>query len=222
MKKRVFFFALIGGAIGAVATIIFLVTFNGQAPMETKDLFSFVLSTVSIVIATLTVAGALFLVTTWNDIDKRSGDIVGKYEEQATKQFINSTHCFMPKTFHKHKILLDENMHPRTRFPRLNSRFDVKHIREDLKRGGITDAEIYQLAVKQNRVLLTYNTKHFCTLAGTLPDTGIIGVSAHLTTAQVDTKLTRPPDEKHPPESCKESHHAHRRDRSVNFPPPTK
>lgn len=96
----------------------------------------------------------------------------------------------MPKTFHKHKLLLDENMRPRRRFPRLNSRFDVKHIREDLKRGGITDAEVYLLAAKQNRVLVTYNTKHFLSLAGTMHDAGIIGVSAHLTTAQVDTKLT--------------------------------
>jgi predicted nuclease of predicted toxin-antitoxin system len=96
----------------------------------------------------------------------------------------------MPKAFHKHKILLDENMRPRTRFPRLNSRFDVKHIREDFKRGGISDAEVYQFAVKQNRILVTYNTKHFRLLAGTMQDAGIIGVSAHLTTPQVDTKLT--------------------------------
>lgn len=83
MKKRIVFSALIGGAIGAVAMIILLVIFNGKAPMETKDLFSFVIATISIVIAALTVLGAVIVVTTWNDIDERTGKIVAKYEEQA-------------------------------------------------------------------------------------------------------------------------------------------
>src|SRR5205823_1065218 len=93
----------------------------------------------------------------------------------STKRFTRSARCFMPKPFHKHKILLDENIRPRTRFPRLNSRFAVKHIREDLKRGGITDAEVYVLAAKQHRILVTYNTKHFLSLVGTMHDADIIG-----------------------------------------------
>ena len=44
--------------------------------------------------------------------------------------------------------------------------------------------------MKQQRILLTYNIKHFYQLAGTLKDAGIIGISPHLTSAQVDTKLT--------------------------------
>ena len=96
----------------------------------------------------------------------------------------------MPKGFHKHKILFDENMRPRTRFPRLNSRFDVKHVREDFNRGGIAEADVYLLAVKLHRILVTYNTKHFRSLAGTMKDAGIIGISAHLTTTQIDAKLT--------------------------------
>ncbi len=96
----------------------------------------------------------------------------------------------MPRRFHKHKVLLDENLSPRTAFPSLNSKFDVKHVRDDLKRGGLPDPQLYQLAVKQQRILLTYNTKHFHQLAGTLNDPGIIGISPHLTSAQVDTKVT--------------------------------
>jgi predicted nuclease of predicted toxin-antitoxin system len=96
----------------------------------------------------------------------------------------------MARRFHKHKLLLDENLSPRTAFPRLNSIFDVKHVRDDLKRGGLPDPQVYQMAVKQQRILLTYNTKHFHQLAGTLNDAGIIGISPHLTSAQVDTKLT--------------------------------
>jgi len=99
-------------------------------------------------------------------------------------------HC-MPKGFHKHKILLDENMRPRRRFPRLNSRFDVKHIDGDLHHGGLPDPEVYLLAVRQQRILVTYNIKHFLALAGTQADCGIIGISPHFTDAsQVDAKLT--------------------------------
>jgi hypothetical protein len=72
----------------------------------------------------------------------------------------------------------------------MNSTFDVKHVRDDLKRGGLPDPLVYELAVKQQRVLLTYNTKHFRKLAGTHNDAGIIGISPHLTSAQVDTKVT--------------------------------
>lgn len=96
----------------------------------------------------------------------------------------------MPRGFHKHKLLLDENMRPRTRFPRLNSRFDVKHIQEDFKRGGLSDGEVYRLAVKQQRILVTTNSKDFRHLAGTMPDAGIIGVSANLSANQIDLKLT--------------------------------
>lgn len=96
----------------------------------------------------------------------------------------------MPKRFHKHKLLLDENMSPRTAFPSLNSIFDVKHVREDLHLPSLPDPEVYQLAVKQQRILLTYNIKHFQKLVGTRSDAGNIGIPPHLTAAQVDTKLT--------------------------------
>jgi Domain of unknown function (DUF5615) len=96
----------------------------------------------------------------------------------------------MPKRFHKHKLLLDENMPHRTAFPNLNSKFDVKHLVDDLKQGGIPDPAVYQLAVDQKRVLVTFNVKHFRALAGSQDDAGIIGVSANLPAAQVDTKLT--------------------------------
>jgi predicted nuclease of predicted toxin-antitoxin system len=96
----------------------------------------------------------------------------------------------MPKRFRKHKLLLDENMSPRIAFPNLNSIFDVKHVREDFRLTSLSDLEVYQFAVKQQRILLTYNIKHFRQLAGTRSDAGIIGIPPHLTSAQVDTKLT--------------------------------
>ncbi len=81
-------------------------------------------------------------------------------------------------------------MSPRTAFPNLNSIFDVKHVREDLHLTSLSDPQVYQVAVKQQRILLTYNIKHFQKLAGTRSDAGIIGIPPHLTSAQVDTKLT--------------------------------
>ena len=75
-------------------------------------------------------------------------------------------------------------------FPRLNSRFDVKHIRDDLNHGGFDDPGVYELAVSQERILVTYNIKHFRPLTGSKKDAGIIGISPNLIPSQVDTKLT--------------------------------
>jgi len=96
----------------------------------------------------------------------------------------------MPKRFYKHKLLLDENLPHRSTFPTLNSQFDVKHVVGDLKKTGLSDPGVYQLAVREKRILVTYNSKHFRPLAGSSKDAGIIGVSANLPYSQVDTKLT--------------------------------
>jgi predicted nuclease of predicted toxin-antitoxin system len=96
----------------------------------------------------------------------------------------------MPKGFYKHKVLFDENLPNRLTFPRLNEAFDVKHLRDDFKQAGMDDPDVYELAVSQQRILVTYNSKHFRSLAGRKQDAGIIGISASLSPAQVDTKLT--------------------------------
>ncbi len=49
----------------------------------------------------------------------------------------------MAHRFHKHKILLDENFPSRLELPRLNGFFDVKHVRDDLKQGGLPDPDVY-------------------------------------------------------------------------------
>jgi len=91
---------------------------------------------------------------------------------------------------HKHNVLLDENFSSRSKFPRLNGLFDVKHVRDDLKGSGLSDPKVYVLAVKQERILVTFNAKDFSKLAGTQPDKGIIGVSTSLSKEQIDKKLT--------------------------------
>ncbi len=96
----------------------------------------------------------------------------------------------MTKRFYKHKLLLDENFPVRKYFPALNRRFNVKHVGADLNLAGLSDPEVYALARKENRLVVTRNIKHFKELAQTSSDTGVIGVSQNLTFAQVDKKLT--------------------------------
>lgn len=94
----------------------------------------------------------------------------------------------MPR-FYKHKLLLDESIPYRNYFPRVNSRFDVKHIKEDLKKGGISDKKVYELAIKLKRLLIVFNTKDFKPLASKNKNTGIIGVSQNMSTGEIDKKL---------------------------------
>jgi len=95
----------------------------------------------------------------------------------------------MPKRFHKYKLLLDENFYLRSSLPLLNNRFDVKHLSADLKLSGLSDPKVYELARKEERLLVTYNVKDFSSLVAKSTDSGIIGVSANLSIEQIDKKL---------------------------------
>jgi hypothetical protein len=57
-------------------------------------------------------------------------------------------------------------MPPRQRFPRLNSRFDLKHIRDDFSQLGLKDPVVYDLAAKRNRLIITFNGTDFKKLIG--------------------------------------------------------
>lgn len=93
------------------------------------------------------------------------------------------------KRFHKHKVLLDEHMEYREKFPLLNELFDVKHISFDLNHAGADDETVYNLAISQNRIVITRNVKDFRPLIHS-GDPGVIGMPANLRPEQVDTKLT--------------------------------
>ena len=95
----------------------------------------------------------------------------------------------MPKPFYKHKTLLDEQLLHRRMYPLLNAHFDVKHVRDDLQLASLPDPQVYELAVKQGRILLTTNVKHFRPL---LRDDcpGIIGIPGTCLPNRIDTKLT--------------------------------
>ena len=96
----------------------------------------------------------------------------------------------MVRTFYKHKLLLDEGFPPRWYFPRLNERFDVKHIKDDFRKIGLPDTEVYAFARESKRLIVTYNAKDFRRLANNSKETGVIGVPALMPYYQIDNKLT--------------------------------
>jgi len=96
----------------------------------------------------------------------------------------------MPRKLYKFKLLLDENMPHRQRFPRLNSRYDVKHIRDDLHKTGLKDSLVYELAQSHNRLIVTFNGDDFEDMVGQSTQTGVINVSANMRNDHIDTKVT--------------------------------
>ena len=83
-------------------------------------------------------------------------------------------------------------MPPRQRFPRLNRRFDLKHIRDDLHQAGLTDPPVYRLAQKLNRLIITFNGDDFKNMVEQNTQTGVINISTNLRNDRIDTKLTAP------------------------------
>src|SRR5438876_4638814 len=96
----------------------------------------------------------------------------------------------MTHRLYKHKLLLDEGFPPRSYFPILNQRFDVKHIKDDLKKIGLPDEAVYTVAVQLKRLIVTYNAKDFRHLASRSQATGVIGVGALTLYHHIDKKLT--------------------------------
>ncbi len=96
----------------------------------------------------------------------------------------------MTHKFFKYKMLLDEGFPPRLYFPRLNERFDVKHVKDDYRKIGLPDEEVYNLAMQLKRLIVTYNAKDFRRFARKSKNTGVIGVPALMPYYHIDNKLT--------------------------------
>lgn len=84
---------------------------------------------------------------------------------------------------------MDEGLYPRKLLIRTNNRYNVRHIKHDLNKAGIEDRQIYEIAIKQNRIVITYNVRHFRKLARLSKHAGVIGVSQGLVPEQLDRKL---------------------------------
>ncbi len=96
----------------------------------------------------------------------------------------------MGRKWYKYKLLLDENLPPKTSFPRLNSRHNLRHIVHNFHKSGLKDPEVYTLAVKRNLLIITLNEKDFYSLSGKNSKTGIISISPNCSNEQIDKKLT--------------------------------
>jgi len=84
---------------------------------------------------------------------------------------------------------LDEGLFSRKRLKRINNRYNIKHIKHDLGKGGINDREVYEIACREKRIIITYNINDFRLMAKRTKDTGIIGISQKLTPEKLDSKL---------------------------------
>lgn len=89
----------------------------------------------------------------------------------------------------KYKLLLDENFIPRIKLTRTNNRHDLKHIKHDYKLLGLSDERVYKLALEEKRIVVTFNDKDFKERAQKSKDSGVIGISAHMSDEQIDKKL---------------------------------
>lgn len=86
------------------------------------------------------------------------------------------------------RILLDEMMAPREKYPLINSRHDIKHIVHDFHQKSAQDIEIIQLAKEENRIIITENIRHFeesCKLYGV----DMIGVTASMLPEILDKQI---------------------------------
>jgi hypothetical protein len=104
----------------------------------------------------------------------------------------------MTHRLYQHKLLLDEGFPPRSYFPNLNQWFNVKHVKDDLRKIGLPDEEVYALAIQLKRLIVTYNAKDFRRMAGQSQDTGVIGVGALTPYRHIDNKLTSLPTKSSP------------------------
>lgn len=90
----------------------------------------------------------------------------------------------------RYKLLLDEGLPPKDRFPKLNNLHTIKHIKHDLKKGGSKDIVIYAIAEKEKYIVVVFNTKDFEPLIYDKKP-AVISLSTALTNNQIDLKLCK-------------------------------
>jgi predicted nuclease of predicted toxin-antitoxin system len=88
----------------------------------------------------------------------------------------------------RYKLLLDEMLPRKDKYPLLNNYHNVRHIVHDLKKEGITDLELIRLASRTGRIVITKNIKHLKEL-GLKYQVDIIGVTEILPPERMDNKI---------------------------------
>lgn len=88
----------------------------------------------------------------------------------------------------KCKLLLDENLPPKNKLIRLNNRFNIRHVVHDYHTSGLPDKEIFRIAEKEGRIIITLNERDF--IGNSRKRSGLIGLSPNLSTEEIDKKVT--------------------------------
>ncbi len=86
------------------------------------------------------------------------------------------------------KLLLDEMLPRRNKFPQLNNYHNVRHIVHDLHKGGVSDEQVMRIAKKHNRIIITKNVKDFRKL-GEKHLVDIIGVTETMLPEKLDNLI---------------------------------
>lgn len=90
----------------------------------------------------------------------------------------------------KPKFLLDEGLPPRKVLKSCNQTWNIKHVRDDFGLGGATDIAVFEVAKKENRILITFNTKDFRKLLSK-HDPSILDISSKIPTDKLDALIMK-------------------------------
>lgn len=97
----------------------------------------------------------------------------------------------LQKSHKRCRLLLDEGLPPKEKFPKLNNLHTLRHINHDLKKSGAKDAQIYKLAKSDKYdCVIIFNTKDYLPLVRKNNPT-VISLSTNLTIQQIDLKLCK-------------------------------
>ena len=87
------------------------------------------------------------------------------------------------------KLLLDEMLPRKDRFPQVNNYHNVRHIVHDLKKPGSSDEDVIKIANKLNRIVITKNIKDFRML-GEKYKVDIFGVTETIPFERLDKRIS--------------------------------
>lgn len=71
---------------GAIVGIVGMHFFGNDLPLSRVDIFTFVITALLIVIGVFTIFGAIAVVNTWNDIDKKGREITDRHIETFKRE----------------------------------------------------------------------------------------------------------------------------------------
>lgn len=94
----------------------------------------------------------------------------------------------MVKGTKRFKLLIDEMLPRKSKFPQLNNFHNIRHIVHDFKSGGMSDEKLVILAKKENRTVVTKNIKHLQKL-GVKHKVDVIGLTETALPQRIDSKI---------------------------------